>query len=59
MQVPEKCVPAFKPGQPLLAHLNGAPRYNLADLIAECEPGKPVPVDHDWDRMPAVGLERI
>lgn len=57
--VAEKCVPYYKAGMPLLAHIQGKPRYTMEQLIAECDPGAPPPVLRDWEDMPAVGLERV
>ena len=34
------------------------PRYSLADLLAECKPDEPIPVDMvAWEHMPDVGKE--
>ncbi len=32
------------------------PRYSLAELLAQCEPG-PFEIDHEWMDAPAVGKE--
>jgi antitoxin ChpS len=32
------------------------PRYTLAELLAQCEPG-PFELDHEWLNAPAVGAE--
>jgi|AntRauTorcE11898_2_1112593.scaffolds.fasta_scaffold04901_5 antitoxin ChpS len=34
-------------------------KYNLNELVAQCDPDAPIPEElAEWDRAPAVGLER-
>ncbi len=32
-------------------------KYKLADLLAKCDPDAPLPVNTEWENMPAVGRE--
>lgn len=58
--VGEKAVPFFKPGQPLLAHLQPKPRYTAKQLIAQCDPAAPMPADlREWEALEPVGLEVV
>lgn len=58
--VAEKCVPFFKPGMPLLAHLQGRPHYTATQLIAQCDPTAELPPDlREWEALEPVGLEVV
>lgn len=58
--VAEKRVPFFKPGMPLLAHLQPKPRYTVAQLMAQCDLTAPLPADlREWEAMEPVGLELV
>lgn len=57
--VAEKTVPYFKPGAPLLAHLQPKSRNTLAQLIAECDRAASPPAMCNWDEFTPVGLELV